>query len=143
MGIVSPAQALTLAREQQLDVVEVAPQAVPPVCRIMDYAKYRYDQNKKEREARKKQKTVHLKEIRMKPNISEHDFTVKMKHLEEFLKNQDKVKVTMTYRGREMTHMEFGKKLLQRLVQEIAQIGELEKPSVQEGRNTIMIFKPK
>lgn len=126
-----------------MDLVEVAAQASPPVCRIMDYSKFRYDQKKKEREAKKKQKAVHTKELRFKPKIEEHDYQVKLKQLEKFLKNHDKVKVTMTFRGREMAHMELGKRILDRLVNDISAVGELENPSTQEGRNIIMLFKTK
>jgi len=128
---------------QQLDLVEIAPQSQPPVCRIMDYNKFRYDQKRKEREARKKQHNSQLKELRIKPKIAEHDYLVKLKNLEKFLRNNDKVKVRMTFRGREITHMEFGKSVLSRLEKDVANIGELEKPLVREGRNIVLIFKPK
>ena len=109
----------------------------------MDYSKFRYEQRRKEREAKKKSKTVHFKELRLKPKIHEHDYQVKLKQLEKFLGHHDKVKVRMTFRGREMTHMEFGKNILERLVNDVSKIGELERPSIREGRNIIMIFKPK
>ncbi len=126
-----------------MDLVEVAAQASPPVCRIMDYTKFKYDQQKKNREAKKKQKLVHVKELRFKPKIGEHDYQVKLRNLEKFLKHHDKVKVSMTFRGREMAHKEFGEKILERLVQDAAEFGDLEKPPVREGRNIIIIFKPK
>ena len=143
MGIVATAEALNMARTEQLDLVEVAPQSAPPVCRIMDYTKFKYDQTKKEREAKKKQRVIHLKELRLKPKIEAHDYQVKLKHLEKFLKHHDKVKVRMTFRGREMAHMELGKGILDRMVKDAAEYGELEKPAVQEGRNIILVFKPK
>lgn len=143
IGIVSIAEALSIARNELLDLVEVAPQSTPPVCRVMDFTKFKYDQAKKEREAKKKQKVIHIKEIRIKPKIEEHDYQVKLKQLERFLKHHDKVKVSMFFRGREVTHMELGRNILDRLTKDIAEIGELEKPAAQEGRSIIMTFKPK
>ena len=143
MGVVSIQDALKLAREEQLDLVEVAPDAKPPVCRVMDYMKFKYEQAKKEREAKKKQKVMHIKELRFKPKIGEHDYLVKLKKLEEFLQDHDKVRVRMTFRGREMAHMEFGEQILQRLVKDIGEKGELERPPVKEGRNILLIFRPK
>ena len=143
VGIVATAEALKMAREDQLDLVEVAPNSSPPVCRIMDYTKYKYEQTKKEREAKKKQKVIHLKELRINPKIQEHDYLVKLKHLEKFLTHHDKVKVRMTFRGREVTHMEFGQSILNRLIKDIGEVGELEKPPIHEGRNVILVFKPK
>ncbi len=143
LGIVSSAEALNIARKDMLDLVEVAPQSVPPVCRVMDYTKFKYDQAKKEREAKKKQKVMHLKEIRMNPNIEEHDYQVKVKQLKKFIEQHDKVRLRMTFRGREMTHMELGQNILNRVVQDAAEFGELEKPSVHEGKSIIMVFKPK
>lgn len=143
MGVVSNVEAMKIAKEEQLDLVEVAAQAAPPVCRIMDYTKFKYDQQKKGREAKKKQKLVQVKELRFKPKIGEHDYQVKLRNLEKFLKHHDKVKVNMTFRGRENAHKEFGEKILNRLVQDAAEFGELEKPAIREGRNIIIIFKPK
>jgi len=143
IGVVPTPEALVKAREEELDLVEVAPQATPPVCRIMDYTKFKYDQAKKEREAKKKQKAVHIKEMRLKPKIQEHDYQVKFKQIEKFLSNHDKVKVRMIFRGREMAHMEFGMNILARLQQDIAAVGELEKPLLREGRNVVLVFKPK
>ena len=143
MGIVASPDALKTAQDQGLDLVEIAPSAIPPVCRIMDYSKFRFEQHKKEREAKKKQKVIHLKELRISPKIAEHDYQVKLRHLEKFLKHHDKVKVRMFFRGRQMAHTEFGKNILDRLVKDIAPVGELEKPAMFEGRNIIMFFKPK
>lgn len=143
LGIVAIAEALNIARNEQLDLVEVAPQSAPPVCRVMDYTKFKYDQAKKEREAKKKQKTGQLKELRLKPKIGEHDYLVKLKQLEKFLKHHDKVKVRMIFRGREMAHMEFGQNILNRLVQDITEVGELERPAMHEGRSILLVFKPK
>jgi translation initiation factor IF-3 len=142
IGIVSIQDAIAKAKEVELDLVEVAAQSTPPVCRIMDYTKFRYDQKKKQREAKKKQKTVHTKELRLKPKIQEHDYQVKLKHLKKFLEHHDKAKVRMTFRGREMAHMEFGQKILDRLIEDIKEFGELEKSPVREGRNIILTFKP-
>ncbi|MCM8813437.1 MAG: translation initiation factor IF-3 [Candidatus Omnitrophica bacterium] len=143
VGVVSRDVALRAAQNEDLDLVEVSPQAVPPVCRIMDYSKYKYEQEKKDREAKKKQHVTHLKELRLKPKIAEHDYLVKLKQLIGFLQDHDKVKVRMIYRGREMTHMEFGRQILDRMVQDVAAVGELERPPLQEGRNIILVFKPK
>ncbi len=143
MGVMSSVEAMNLAKEEQLDLVEVSAGAAPPVCRIMDYTKFKYDQRKKDREVKKKQNIVHVKELRFKPKIGEHDYQVKLRNLERFLKHHDKVKVSMTFRGRENAHKEFGEKILNRLVQDVAPFGELEKPPTREGRNIIIIFKPK
>jgi len=143
LGVMSSVEAMNLAKEEQLDLVEVSAGAAPPVCRIMDYTKFKYDQRKKDREVKKKQNIVHVKELRFKPKIGEHDYQVKLRNLERFLKHHDKVKVSMTFRGRENAHKEFGEKILNRLVQDVAPFGELEKPPTREGRNIIIIFKPK
>jgi translation initiation factor IF-3 len=135
--------ALRRSREAELDLVEVAGQASPPVCRIMDYSKYKYDQAKKEKEARKKQKVIHLKEIKFHPFIEENDYQVKFHSLERFLKNGDKGKITMVFRGREMNYIDKGRSVLERLRQDIAPIGEVEKPPIQEGRMITMIISPK
>ncbi|MFC1667123.1 translation initiation factor IF-3 [Candidatus Omnitrophota bacterium] len=143
MGIVPTQDALQRAQELDLDLVEVASQVTPPVCRIMDYSKYKYDQEKKAREARKHHKVVHLKEIKMKPRIEEHDYQVKLHHLKRFLTRGDKAKVTMTFRGREMSHIEIGKKRLDRMVSEVLDVGEVERGPVREGRTIIINFIPR
>ena len=143
LGVVAPQQGLKLAREAGLDLVEVAPEAEPPVCRIMDYTKYRYDQARKNREAKKKQRVVHLKEIRIKPNIEEHDYQVKLRHAREFLEKKDKVKVVLRFRGREITHKELGSRLLERLIEDVKDMAETEKPPVSEGRSVTMVLVPK
>jgi translation initiation factor IF-3 len=135
--------ALKKAEESGFDLVEVAPGATPPVCRIMDYSKYKYEQEKKEKEAHKKQKVIHIKEIRFGPKIGEHDYQFKRKHLEEFLKRGDKVKVTMMFRGREMAHVDLGRKLLDRLASEISAVGEIEEAPSLEGRFMTMIIRAK
>jgi translation initiation factor IF-3 len=143
LGVLATEEALKRAEEAGLDLVEVAPTAVPPVCRIMDYSKYKYEQEKREKEARKKQKVIHLKEIRLGPKIGEHDYQFKLRNLEDFIKRGDKVKVTMMFRGREMAHVDLGRKLLERLSSDISQIGEIEEPARQEGRFINMVIRAK
>lgn len=143
LGVMAPEQGLKLAQEAGLDLVEVAPQARPPVCRIMDFSKYKYEQEKKAKEAKKKQHAIHIKEIRIKPKIGENDYQVKLGFIKKFLERGDKVKVTLLFRGREMSHPELGRKVLERLSGDIAQVGEIEKPPVQEGRAIIMVVAPK
>lgn len=143
MGIVPTQDALQKARELDFDLVEVASQVVPPVCRIMDYSKYKYDQEKKAKEARKHQKIVHLKEIKIKPRIEEHDYQVKLHHLKRFLERGDRVKTTMTFRGREMSHMEIGRKLLDKMVSDVSDVGEVERGPTREGRSIIVNFIPR
>jgi len=143
MGTVPTQDAIQRAQEFDLDLVEVASSASPPVCRIMDYSKYKYDQEKKEREARKHQKTIHLKEIKIKPNIEEHDYQVKLHHLRRFLTRGDKAKITMMFRGRQMAHTEIGKKVLDRMMSDLSDIGEPEKAPVKEGRNIMVTFMPR
>lgn len=136
-------QALRMAREAELDLVEVAAQASPPVCRIIDYSKFKYDQAKREKEARKKQKVVHIKEIKLHPFIDENDYQVKLHSLERFLKRGDKAKVTMFFRGREMNFIAAGRKVVDRFAQDVAAIGEIEKPAMMEGRMITMVITPK
>jgi len=143
MGIVNTQDALQKAEESGLDLVEVSSQSSPPVCRIMDYSKYKYEQEKKEKEARKHQKVVHLKEIKMKPNIEEHDYQVKLYHLKRFLGRGDKAKLTMTFRGREMSHMDIGKKIVNRVVSDLSEVAEVEKGPMMEGRNIMIHFMPR
>ncbi|MCG3177307.1 MAG: Translation initiation factor IF-3 [Candidatus Omnitrophica bacterium] len=142
-GIVATDQALRQAKEAELDLVEVANNAAPPVCRIMDYSKFKYDQEKKEKEARKKQKVIHLKEIKFHPFIDDNDYQVKLHNLERFLKQGDKAKVTMVFRGREMNYVSTGKKLLEKLAQDISALGEVEKAPYLEGKMITMIIGPK
>jgi translation initiation factor IF-3 len=131
------------AVEAGLDLVEIAPTANPPVCRIMDHSKFKYEQEKKEKEARKKQKIVHIKEIRLGPKIGEHDYQFKVNHLIEFLKKGDKVKVTMIFRGREMAHVDLGRKILEKLSSDISGVGEIEEQPRLEGRFINMIIRAK
>ena len=139
----SPSEGLSLAREKGLDLIEVAPQSNPPVCRIMDYSKYKYDQEKQEREAHRKQRVVHLKEIRLKPKIEEHDYQVKRAHLEKFLKRGDKTKVTLIFQGREITHPERGRQIMDRFIQDLSEVGVVERGPVAEGRMIVMVLTPK
>jgi len=135
--------AIKRAEEAGLDLVEVAPTATPPVCRIIDYSRYKYEQEKREKEARKKQKVVHIKELRMGPKIGEHDYQFKLRNLGDFLKRGDKVKVTMMFRGREMAHVDLGRKILDRLASDISAIGEIEESPRLEGRIIGMIIRAK
>jgi len=143
LGVLPTIEAIKRAEEAGLDLVEVAPTAVPPVCRIMDYSKYKYEQEKREKEARKKQKIVHLKEIRLSPKIGEHDYQFKLRNLEDFLKRGDKVKITMMFKGREMAHIDLGRKILNRLASDISQVGEIEEPARQEGRFINLVIRAK
>ncbi len=143
VGVVPIDQAIRMAREAELDLVEVASQASPPVCRIIDFSKFKYDQAKKEKEARKKQKVIHLKEIKFHPFIEENDYQVKLHTLERFLKQGDKGKVTMQFRGREMNYVATGRKVLERLAQDIASLGEVERAPYMEGKLITMIIMPK
>jgi translation initiation factor IF-3 len=142
-GVVATVDALKRAKEAELDLVELASAASPPVCRIMDFSKFKYDQTKKEKEARKKQKVIHLKEIKFHPFIEENDYQVKYHALERFLKQGDKAKITMQFRGREMNYIATGKKVLERLSQDISALGEVEKAPYMEGRMITMIIQPK
>lgn len=136
-------EALKKSEEAGLDLVEVAPTAVPPVCRIIDYSKYKYEQEKREKEARKKQRVIHIKEIRLGPKIGEHDYQFKLRNLEEFLKRGDKVKITMMFKGREMSHMDLGRKILERLSSDISSVGEIEESPRLEGRFLNMVIRAK
>ena len=143
LGVMKTEEALQLAREKKLDLANVAPGAKPPVCRIMDYGKYRYEQSKKDREARKRQKVTTVKEVKMRPNIDTHDFNVKLRRSKKFLENGDKVKVTIMFRGREITHPELAHRLCKKLAEELSDYAVVEKQAKQEGRNMIMILAPK
>jgi len=143
VGIVAIAEALKKATEAGLDLVEIAPQANPPVCRVMDYAKFLYAKEKQERENRQHQKQTQLKELRFRPQIDDHDYQTKLKSLVKFLKRGNKVKVTLVFRGREMAHQEFGRRLLDRLQVDIAEVATVERPPMQEGRFIFMTLTPK
>jgi len=133
---------MSSARDKGLDLVEVAPNARPPVCRIMDYGRYKYEQAKAEREAKKKQHVTQMKEIKMRPNIEEHDFEFKTRHIKRFLMERDKVKVTIMFRGREMAHTENGKEVLDDVVEEIGDLAIVEQNVRLEGRNMFLILAP-
>jgi len=134
LGVVSLAKAREIAQGYDLDLVEVAPQANPPVCRIIDFSKFKYDQEKKERLAKKHQHKTHLKEIRIQPNISEHDYQVKIKQLADFLQHKDKVRVNLFFRGRQLEHIDMGKKLMERIIQDTREFAQVEKEPLLEGR---------
>ena len=143
IGIIALKEALKLAEEKNLDLVNIAPQATPPVCRIMDFSKFKYEQGKKEKEARKKQKVINVKEVRMTPNIEENDFQTKLRNTVKFLNAGDKVKCTVRFRGREITHQSIGEKILDRIAKETEEISIVERRPKLEGRNMIMILAPK
>lgn len=142
MGIVSPERAIGMAEEVGLDLVEISPGATPPVCKIMDFGKYKYEQQKKAAEARKKQKIIEIKEVKFRPNIDTHDYDVKMRSVTKFLDEGDKVKVTLRFRGREMAHQELGRELLQKIAGDIEEIGKVESMLKMEGRQMIMVVAP-
>jgi translation initiation factor IF-3 len=143
LGIIPTKQALEIAEAKELDLVMIAPQATPPVCKIMDYSKYLYELQKKEKEARKNQKVIIIKEIRFSPNIDDHDLNVKAKNAEKFLKDGDKVKVTIRFRGREADYAHFGNELMKRFFAKVEEVGLIEKQAKLEGRNMTMILTPK
>ena len=143
LGIMSVRDALAMAEEQHLDLVEVAPNGKPPVCRIMNYGKYRYEQQKREKEAKKKQKTFTLKEVKLRPHIEDHDFYVKLKNAAKFLGDGNKVKVTIMFRGRELSHPELGLNVLTRFAGELTDQAVVEKEAKLEGRNITMILAKK
>ena len=131
-----------MATEVGLDLVEISPNAEPPVCKIMDFGKYKYEQQKKESEARKKQKTIEVKEIKFRPNTDTHDYEVKMRSVTKFLDNGDKVKITMRFRGREMAHQELGRQLLERVSEDTKAIGKIDSIPKLEGRQIVMLINP-
>jgi translation initiation factor IF-3 len=143
LGIKSLREALQIAAEKNLDLVNVAPTAKPPVCRIMDYGKFRYEQSKKEKEARKNQKVISIKEIRMTTNIDEHDYQTKLRNAIKFLQAGDKVKASVRFRGREMAHTELGQKVLIRMAKECEEVATVERAPKLEGRSLILILQPK
>lgn len=142
LGILTPEEALEAAQRFNLDLVEVSPQATPPVCRIMDFGKWKYEQSKREREARKKQKSFTLKELRMRPKIDEHDFEVKANNARRFLSEGDKVKFSILFRGREIVHQELAQQKLSALAERLADVGTVERAPVLEGRQMVMILAP-
>jgi translation initiation factor IF-3 len=143
LGIKTKQEAIDLAKNANLDLVLVAPNAKPPVCRIMDYGKFRYEQQKKEKEARKNQKVISLKEIRLSPSIEEHDFNTKLKNARKFLEKGDKVKASIRFRGRAITHSELGRQVLERLAKECEEVGSIEAAPKMEGRSMFLVLAPK
>lgn len=143
VGVVETHDALSRAQDAGLDLVEVSPDAKPPVCKIMDYGKYKYQEQKKAAEARKKQKTVEVKEIKMRPNIDAHDYDVKMKAMRRFFDEGDKVKVTLRFRGREMAHQYLGREVLERVKGDVEEIAKVELEPRSEGRQMIMVLAPR
>jgi len=142
VGIVSPDSAMQMAEEVGLDLVEISPGAAPPVCKIMDFGKYKYEQQKKAAEAKKKQKIIEIKEVKFRPNIDTHDYDVKMRSVTKFLGDGDKVKVTLRFRGREMAHQELGRELLEKIAGDIEELGKVESMPKMEGRQMIMVVAP-
>nr|WP_231592622.1 translation initiation factor IF-3 [Pelagovum pacificum] len=142
VGVISPARAMQMAEEAGLDLVEISPNADPPVCKIMDFGKFKYEQQKRESEARKKQKTIEVKEVKFRPNTDVHDYEVKMKNVFKFLENGDKVKVTLRFRGREMAHQDLGRNLLERVADDVKEIGKVENMPKMEGRQMVMMIGP-
>jgi translation initiation factor IF-3 len=143
LGVMSADEGRALARERGLDLVEVAASSRPPVCRIMDFGKYKYEQNKKDRKAKGKQHQQQLKEVKLRPKIERHDLEVKIRAARRFLSEHDKVKVTMNFRGREVTHSELGRAILDRVAEELVDVAVVESPPKMEGRHMIMLLSPK
>ncbi len=142
MGVVSPARGLAMAEDAGLDLVEISPNASPPVCKIMDFGKFKYEQQKRESEARKKQKIIEVKEVKFRPNTDTHDYDVKMRNVFRFLENGDKVKVTLRFRGREMAHIDLGRNLLERVAEDVKEHGKVENMPKMEGRQMVMMIGP-
>ncbi len=143
VGIVPVKEALRMAQEINLDLVNIAPQATPPVCRIMDYGKFKFEQGKKEKEARKKQKVITIKEVRFSPTIEEHDFNTKLRHVISFLEKGDKVKCSLRFRGRQITHTDIGQSVMKKVMEATEELATVERKPLMEGRSMIMILAPK
>jgi translation initiation factor IF-3 len=143
IGIMAVSEALRMARDKELDLVEVAPQARPPVCRVMDYGRYQYEQSKRLRKARQKMHQAQLKEVKMSPKIEEHDFQTKLRHAREFLEKRDKVKFIVRFRGREIVHLEFGEALLRKAMQELQDVAVVESALRREGHLLTLVMSPK
>lgn len=142
IGVVDTQTALRMAQERDLDLVEVAPNSRPPVARLLDYSKYKYEQEQKAKAARKHQQQINVREIKLRPKIADHDYSTKKGHVERFLRNGDKVKVTIMFRGREQSRPELGFRLLQRLAEDVAELGYVESAPKQDGRNMVMVLAP-
>jgi translation initiation factor IF-3 len=143
LGVLPIAEALRIATERELDLVEVAPEAAPPVCRVMDFGKFKYQQSRRAKDARKKQTIIQVKEVKMGPKTDEHDYQFKARHVRRFIEEGNKAKVTIRFRGREMAHTELGRKLLDKMSQDMADIALIESHAKLEGRNLVMILTPK
>jgi translation initiation factor IF-3 len=143
LGIVDLSKALGMAREKNLDLVEVAPEGVPPVCRILNYGKFKYAQRKKEKEASKKQKVIRVKEIKIRPKIDEHDYQTKLRMAWNFFDHGDKVKLTLMFRGRELSHKELGRQLMTRIVSDLSEMAEIDAPPKDEGVQIVAVFTPR
>jgi len=142
LGILPIFEALRVASSFDLDLVEVSPKSEPPVCRIMDYGKFKYQQQKKAHDAKKKQAIIHLKEVKMRPKTEEHDFQFKLRHIERFLKEGNKIKITVVFRGRELSHPDLGRNMISRVVEGTKEIGKVEQEPKFEGRNYVMVLAP-
>jgi translation initiation factor IF-3 len=142
LGVVTPERGLELAVQADLDLVEISPNAAPPVCKIMDFGKFKYEQQKRESEARKNQKVIEVKEVKFRPNTDTHDYGVKMRNVVKFLEKGDKVKVTLRFRGREMAHQNLGRELLERVAEDVKEIGKVENMPKMEGRQMVMMIGP-
>ncbi len=142
IGVIKTSEALAYAQERDLDLVEVAPDARPPVCRVLDYSKYKYEQAQKQKAARRHQQQITVREIKFRPKIAQNDYDTKKGHVSRFLLNKDKVKITIMFRGREVTHPERGTALLDKLAEELAEIGVVEQSPIQDGRNMTMLLAP-
>nr|WP_254054874.1 translation initiation factor IF-3 [Pseudophaeobacter sp. EL27] len=142
VGVVHPAKAMDMANEAGLDLVEISPNATPPVCKIMDFGKFKYEQQKRESEARKKQKIIEVKEVKFRPNTDTNDYEVKMRNVYKFLETGDKVKITLRFRGREMAHQNLGRQLLERVAEDVKDLGKVENMPKMEGRQMVMMIGP-
>jgi translation initiation factor IF-3 len=142
IGVIKTPEALSYAQERNLDLVEVAPDARPPVCRVLDYSKYKYEQEQKQKQARKHQQSVNIREIKFRPKIAQHDYDTKKGHVVRFLKDRNKVKITIMFRGREVTHPERGVMILERLAEDLGELAIVEQRPIQDGRNMTMLLGP-
>uniref|UniRef100_UPI0035142261 translation initiation factor IF-3 n=1 Tax=Salipiger bermudensis TaxID=344736 RepID=UPI0035142261 len=142
VGVVTPQRAMEMAERAGLDLVEISPNATPPVCKIMDFGKFKYEQQKRESEARKKQKIIEVKEVKFRPGTDIHDYDVKMRNVLKFLEKGDKVKITLRFRGREMAHQNLGRELLERVAEDVKELGKVENMPKREGRQMIMMIGP-
>jgi len=143
LGIVSTRQAMSMAEEEDIDLVEISPNATPPVCKLMDFGKFKYEQSKKRDEAKKKQKQVQIKEIKFRPGTDDGDYNIKMRNIQRFLAEGDKVKITLRFRGREMAHQQLGAQLLKRVQEDLVEVGAVEQFPKMEGRQMVMMVAPK